>query len=224
MLLTVLAIATGLGIGLALRPRPTRYARPRIRRIEWLLAGLAAQVLSSRIDGDVAVVLGLWALAALVAFSLTNLHLTGMGVVTIGLGLNLFVMLANGGMPVSSHALVAADVVPASDIEFVDLRGPRHLERASDSMRVLGDIIPFGQQVVSFGDLIIAVATADVILHLTRRQRVRNHSISSINPDHDWGMAPSPEPSSASQYSASPEADAPRTLASATSAPASHNR
>ena len=28
-------------------------------------------------------------------------------------------------------------------------------------MRVLGDIIPFGQQVVSFGDLIIAVATAE---------------------------------------------------------------
>ena len=224
MLLTVVAVVSGLGIGLALRPRSTRYARPRIRRLGLLAGGTAAQVLSSRVDGNFAVVLALGALAALIAFSITNLHLTGMGVLTIGLGLNLFVMLANGGMPVSPHALVIANVVPASDVEFVELRGARHIERAGDSMRVLGDIIPFGQQVVSFGDLIIAFATADVILHLARRQRVRGHSINNASPDHDWGIAPSPEPSSASQYSASPEADAPRTLASATSAPATHNR
>ncbi len=223
MLLTVLAIATGLGIGLSLRPRSTRYARPRIRRLELLLGGLVAQVLSTRLDGTLAIALGLGALAVLIAFSLVNLHLTGMGVLTIGLGLNLFVMLTNAGMPVSAHASSSPTSYPRATSTSSSCAA-RVLERSSDSMRALGDIIPFGRQVVSFGDLIIAVATADVILHLARRQRVRNHSISSINPDHDWGIAPSPEPSSPSQYSASPESDAPRTLVSATSAPASHTR
>ncbi|MEY2453500.1 MAG: hypothetical protein QOD92_3074 [Acidimicrobiaceae bacterium] len=182
------------------------------------------QLLAARLTGNPAVVLAVASLAVLVAFSVANLHLTGMGVMTIGLGVNLFAIMANGGMPVSARALVVADVVPAIDVANVELRGARHLERPADSIRVLGDIIPMGHQVVSFGDLIIAVATADVIVHLVRRQRRRQVSINSISPDHDWGIAPSPVPSSASQYSASPDTDAPRTLASATSAPASHSR
>jgi hypothetical protein len=176
------------------------------------------------LTGNVAVTLALVSLAALVAFSIANLHLTGMGVMTIGLGLNLFAMLVNGGMTVSPRALVTAGVVPAEDIANVELRGARHLETPYDSIVVLGDIIPMGHQAVSFGDLIIGVATADVIAHLVRRQRRRQPSISNASPDHDWGIAPSPVPSSASQYSASPEDDAPRTLASATSAPASHSK
>lgn len=187
-------------------------------------AGVAGQLLAGRLDGNVAVVLAVASLAGLVAFSIANLHLTGMGVMTIGLGLNLFAITANGGMPVSARALVVADIVPAADVASVELRGARHLERHSDSMKVLGDIIPMGGQVVSFGDLIIAVATVDVIVHLVRRQRRRQRSISSASPDHDWGIAPSPVPSSPSQYSASPDADAPRTLVSATSAPASHSK
>jgi hypothetical protein len=159
-----------------------------------------------------------------VTFSVANLHLIGMGVMTIGLALNLFAIIVNGGMPVSPRALVAAKVVAADEVAQIELRGPRHLERASDATRVLGDIIPMRGQVVSFGDLIIAVATADVIAHLVRRQRRRQPSISSANPDQDWGIAPSPVPSLASQYSASPDTDAPRTLAAAMSAPANHSK
>ena len=214
----------GLGIGLALRPRSTRFARPRVRMIGLLVAGVIGQLFEARLHGNPAVVLAIASLAALVAFSITNLHLTGMGVMTIGLSLNLFAIMVNGGMPVRARALVAADVVPAADAAQVELQGARHLERASDSIVVLGDIIPMRQQVVSFGDLIIAVATADVIAHLARRQRRRQASMSSASPDQAWGTAPSPVPSSASQYSASPETSAPGTIASATSAPASHNR
>ncbi|MEY2450178.1 MAG: hypothetical protein QOH79_3654 [Acidimicrobiaceae bacterium] len=224
MLLTVGAVVLGLVIGLSLRPRSTRFARPRVRLPGLLVAGVAGQVLAARLSANDAVVVAIVSFAGLVAFSLTNLHLTGMGVMTIGLGVNLFAITANGGMPVSPRALVIADVVPAADVAHVELRGARHLERSGDAITALGDIIPVGRQVVSFGDLIIAVAAADVIAHLARRQRRRQVSISSISPDHDWGMAPRPVPSSASQYSASPEAEAPRTLASATSAPASHNR
>jgi hypothetical protein len=189
-----------------------------------LVAGVAGQLLAARWTGSDAVVIAVLAFAMLIAFSVANLHLTGMGVMTIGLGLNLFAITANGGMPVSARALVVADVIDPIDVAQVELQGARHLERSTDPIKVLGDIIPLGHQVVSFGDLIIAVATADVITHLVRRQRRRQVSINTMSPDHDWGIAPSPVPSSASQYSASPDSDAPRTLVSATSAPASHNR
>jgi hypothetical protein len=224
VVLTIGSVVLGLVIGLALRPRPTRFARPRIRLLWLLVAGVAGQLFAAQLTGRVAVLLAVASFASLIAFTVGNLHLTGMGVMTIGLSVNLFVILVNGGMPVSARALVAAKVVPAAEVAQIELQGPRHLERPGDAMRVLGDIIPMRRQVVSFGDLFIAVATADVIAHLARRQRRRQVSISSASPDHDWGMAPSPVPSSASQYSASPDTEAPRTLASATSAPASHSK
>ena len=221
MLLTAAAVLIGLGIGLALPPRTTRFARPRIRLLPLLVVGVAGQLVANRMTGHGATVLGLVAVSLLVGFALANLHLTGMGVMAIGLGLNLLVMMMNGGMPVSARALEAADV-PAGE-----LQGARHVEGANDELTVLGDIIPAGGLVVSYGDLIIAVATADVIAHLVRRQRRQLPSAASIttaSPVHDWGMAPSPVPSSPSQYSANPDEDAPRTLVAATSAPASHNK
>lgn len=234
MLLIVGAIVLGLGIGLALPPRTTRFARPKLRLPACLAAGAALQVLASTTDGHVAVALGITALALLTTFALANLHLAGMGVMTIGLMANLLVVCANYGMPVSPHALVAAGVVSADEVPAVALDGPRHLERPGDVLHGLGDIIPAHGRVLSFGDLIITIAMVDVIANVVRRQRRRQPavsvrassdvvdltSISSASPDHDWGTAPSPVPSSASQYSANPETDAPRTVELATSAPA----
>lgn len=218
VLLSLGAVAVGAAIGLALPARRTRFARPRLRWWPALLAGIVGQVVANRMTGDLAVIAGVEGLGCLVAFAGANLHLTGMGVLTIGLGTNLFVILMNGGMPVSTRALRAVDL-PAD----AQLTGARHVEVPSDELTVLGDIIPVRGQIVSYGDLVIAVATADVIAHVTRRKR-RQRSISTANPVHDWGIAPSPVPSSASQYSANPDADAPLTLASATSAPARHTR
>jgi hypothetical protein len=227
------AIALGLGIGLALPPRTSRFARPKINLPAALAGGAVLQLLASRTSGALAVALGIGALVVLAAFALANLHLTGMGVMTIGLMTNLLIMCANSGMPVSPHALVAAGVVSAEEVHDVALQGPRHVERASDELLVLGDIIPAHGLVLSFGDLIIAVATVDVVAHVARRQRRRQPSspdfvdltaMRSASPDHDWGIAPSPVPSSASQYSASPDDDAPRTVEYATSAPARHNK
>jgi hypothetical protein len=189
-----------------------------------LVGGVVGQLVAAQLNGNTAVLLAVASLAGLVGFSVANLHLTGMGVMMIGLSVNLFAIMANGGMPVSARALVAAKIVNADEVAHVELRGARHLESPFDAITVLGDIIPMRRQVVSFGDLIIAVATADVVAHLARRQRRRQGSMSNANPDQDWGIAPSPVPSSASQYSASPEADAPRTLVSATSAPANHSK
>lgn len=222
MLLTIGSLVLGLGLGLALRPRTTRFARPKVRAVEWLILGVVGQVVASFLTDSAALIVTLLALAILIAFALANLHLIGMGVITFGLCCNLLVIALNSGMPVRERSLVAADVVAASDITTLGLRGARHLERPGDRLTVLGDIIPMRGQVVSYGDLIIAVATVDVVMHLARRQRRRHASISIASPAHDWGTAPRAVPSSASQYSASPDAEAPRTLVSATSAPASH--
>jgi hypothetical protein len=223
VLLTVVAVMLGLGIGLGLRPRSTRFARPNVRAVGVLVAGVSGQLLASRLQGKTAVPIAFIAVCALIGFGIANLHLTGMGVMTIGLCANLLVIMVNDGMPVQPQALVAAKVASSADVTQIELRGPRHLKRPGDQLEMLSDVFPMRGQVVSLGDLIIAVATVDVIANLARRQR-RRHSMSTAKPDHDWGAAPSAVPSLASQYSASPDVDAPRTLVSATSAPARHSK
>lgn len=218
MLLAIGSVVLGAAIGLSLPARPTRFARPRLRWWPALVAGVAGQVVATQLTGRIAVFVGIEGLGCLVAFACANLHLTGMGVLTIGLATNLLVTMMNGGMPVAARAMRAIDLPPDAQ-----LTGARHVETSSDQLTVLGDIIPVGGQVASYGDLVIAVATADVIAHVTRRQR-RQRSINTASPVHDWGIAPSPVPSSASQYSASPDTDAPRTLVAATSAPARQTR
>ena len=247
VVLTLAAVAVGLAIGLSLPARGTRFARPRVRKWGLLASGVAGEVIASRLDADFAAALMLLSLVLLVCFALTNLHLTGMGVVAIGLCANIVPILLNEGMPVRAKALVHAGVVEPGEEHATQLTGGRHLERPDDVLMVLADIIPVpaAQQVVSFGDLIIFVATIDVIVHLVRRQhRLPTHSpgrrgrysdhgaptfeesrvIKSARHVHDWGDAPSPEPSSGSQNSDSPEVTAPRTEVSATGAPASHSR
>ena len=253
MVLTLAAVAVGLAIGLALPARRTRFARPRVHKWGLLVSGIGGQAIASRLDGDFAAALMLLALVLLACFALANLHLTGMGVVAIGLCANIVPIVVNQGMPVRPKALVHADVVEAGFENNAELTGGRHLEGHSDKVMVLADIIPVPavRQVVSFGDLIIFVATIDVIVHLVRRQRrAPAHSLGHRGPSRglgaptlaegpeeselpdiriarpvqDWGEAPSPVPSSGSQNSESPEDSAPRTEVSATGAPATHSR
>ena len=173
MVLTLAAVALGLAIGLALPPRHTRFARPRLYKWGLLVAGVAGQAIAARLDGHMAASLMLLSLVLLTWFAATNLHLTGMGVVAIGLCANIIPIVLNQGMPVRAEALVHAGVVDAGFEHNVELTGGRQLEEPDDLMVILADIIPVpaAQQVVSFGDLIIFVATIDVIVHLVRRQR-----------------------------------------------------
>jgi hypothetical protein len=176
--LIVLAVVVGALIGLALPPAARHRARPRAHLLPLLIVGVVAQATAGRLDGGQAVVVALAGFACLLAFALANLHLTGMGVLAIGLAANVFVIAINGGMPVRTRALVAANVIDEREIAGLELSGPRHPERSSDRLVELGDIIPVPpiHEVVSFGDLIIVVATADVVAHLVRRRRGRRAS------------------------------------------------
>ena len=186
MVLIGVALVIGALIGLAAPPSERRFKRPRARLLPLVGAGIVLQVLAGRLDDGAAVLVALVGFACLLAFAAANMHLVGMGVLTVGLAANVFVMALNGGMPVRTDALVAADVIDEHEVEAVELRGPRHVERGRDRLVELGDIIPVPvvKEVVSFGDLILLVALTDVAAHLVRRRR-RQESMSSASPVHD---------------------------------------
>jgi hypothetical protein len=176
VLLLGVALLAGFVIGRTIPPGPRHVAGLALRWWGLLPAGVVLAVLAERLDGAVAVVTVIAGLGALVGFTSRNLHMAGMGVLTVGLGLNLVAIVVNLGMPVRPDSLVAAGVVDAAeDIDDIDdsLSGYRHVERPGERLPVLGDVIPvpFGTTVVSFGDIIIAVGVADVVAHLVRRRR-----------------------------------------------------
>jgi hypothetical protein len=174
VLLIAVAVLAGFLIGRVMPPGPRHVAGWRMRWWGLLPAGLALAVLAGRLDGAPAVVLGVAGLGSLVAFTSRNLHMAGMGVLTVGLGLNLVAIVINVGMPVRASSLVRAGVVEsAGDVDDSTLSGYRHVERPGERLPVLGDIVPLrvGSTVVSFGDLVIAVGAADVVAHLVRRRR-----------------------------------------------------
>ena len=180
------ALVVGALIGLAVPPSERRFKRPRARLVPLVAAGVLLQVLAGRLDDGPAVLVALGGFACLLAFTAANMHFIGMGVLTVGLAANVFVIVINGGMPVRTRALVAANVIEEHEVEGLELSGPRHVERPGDHLVELGDIIPVPvvNEVVSFGDLILLVALSDVAAHLVRRRR-RQDSMSSASPVHD---------------------------------------
>ncbi len=223
MVLLVVAVSIGLTAGLA-RPRVGVWAhRPHVSRLPLLAAGAAGTASAQLLDDQAApLAMGL-ALAVLLAFVACNAHLTGLVVIGVGLLLNLVAVVVNNGMPVRGGALLAAGVLERDDLAAAELAGPRHLESSRDRLGVLGDVLPVRatREVLSFGDLIILVGTADAVRELTRRRRrtwsseerrAYASTMTQLRAVHDWGTAPSGAPVSGSQYSANPDRDAPATI------------
>lgn len=172
MILALAAIAIGLAIGLLFPARHRHAAAPRLRAWPLLGAGVVIQVAAGVVLGPPLVLLSY---ALLVAFALRNLHFVGMPVVVVGLALNGTVIGANGAMPVRAEALVAAGVVEAEEVASVDVGPKRRLEEPGDRLTALADIVPVAPAgtVVSFGDLILFMGLADVVVHAVRRRRRR---------------------------------------------------
>lgn len=249
MVVITAAVMVGLLAGRVITPR-RRGVRVALAWWPLLPTGTGAQVVAERVEGTAALVAVLVGYGCLMAFAAANLHLTGMGVVVVGLGLNVVPIVANGATPVRASALVEAGLVDPEEVDGVELRGSRHVEDDGDVLAELGDIVPLpaADRVVSFGDLVLAVGTADVVAHLSRRRRTGSRgrttpsstpsfaprqagvdaaglpSSRRTSPVHDWGDAPRPVPSSGSQHSAKPEATAPATVAGPTGAPARASR
>lgn len=168
MRFTILAVATGAAIGVLAGGRLRFLAQRTLRMWPLLGAGLVLQVVAGTAGGGAGTGLLLASFAALLAFAVANLATVGMWLVGSGIALNLAVIGLNDGMPVRPSALVKAGVAEPGRTADVRLSAKHHLERPSDRLVALADIIPVAplREVLSFGDLVMAVGTADVVANL----------------------------------------------------------
>ena len=167
----VLAVAVGVIVGL-LRGGHFRHLAEKPFRSSWLLAlGFVLQVVTEvfRLPTTPDVVAVLVSYAALALFAVRNLGLAGMGVVAVGLVLNIIPIAVNQGMPVKAAALVRSGIyADEASIHHTRFGGKRHLAGPEDHVVFLGDTLPdwVFHEVLSFGDLTMSVGIAAVICNL----------------------------------------------------------
>jgi hypothetical protein len=160
--MTVLAaIAVGIAIGLLTGGRLREVGRSRVRSVWLLLVGVGMQFASPP-------ALLLVSYAFLGAFAVRNVSRTGMGVILLGLALNAAPIVLDGGMPVEGHAIISAGIASGNEIADLTFGSKRHLAHNGDHLRAFDDTIPewFTHEVLSFGDLVIAVGVAAVFAGL----------------------------------------------------------
>jgi hypothetical protein len=155
----VIVIGAGLALVIAVvtRGSPSRFA---LAFRSWWMLGLAAVLLVTLavvdLPDDSVDTVGFGALmlayALILAFCLLNLRVRGMTIVTIGVAMNVLVIGLNQGMPVDGN-------VGGRDEEAV-------------LVPFLGEVVPLPSpfdQLVTFGDLVIAVGVVDAAYHGSRR-------------------------------------------------------
>ena len=171
MLLSILAFLIGATIGRARGGRLRAFASVQVDKTGFLAAGLAAVLIVSIIGPTLPIAWMLVAYVCFAVFGLRNLHLAGMVVLLIGLLMNLAPLLANGAVPVSELALISVDDVDASGQPNLD--PIRESDATATSFTIFGDIVPIPllNVVVSLGDLVIAVALADIAMNILLRSR-----------------------------------------------------
>jgi hypothetical protein len=170
MRFTLVAVGLGFLLALVLGGR-FRYLAGRTLRLWFLLPiGLALQIAAAGSGGATwPFVLVLLSFACLFAFAIANLGVTGFWMIALGLFLNALAIGLNHGMPIGHKALAHT----GNNVGvFAALH---HTQRSSDKLLILGDVVPISPigEIVTFGDLIIAVGLVDVIVHLMRPKRRR---------------------------------------------------
>jgi hypothetical protein len=165
---TLAAMAAGFLVSLALGGR-FRHLAGKSFRI-WLLLplGLVLQVMVQRESVPAPFALLLLSYVCLIAFGTANWRLTGMWLIVLGFSLNFLCIALNHGMPVSRTA------IGSLGIQEQPFGVKHHLERSSDRLTFLGDIIPVPSPVneaLSFGDMIMTVGVADLLFNLMQPPR-----------------------------------------------------
>lgn len=173
MLLSILAILIGAAIGRARGGRLSAFTTTKIHSPGWLATGISVVLIISLMDPSLPLLWTLVAHGAFAYFGLRNLHFTGMIVLLIGLLMNLTPLIANGAVPVSERALVSVGSVNEAGEPIID--GVRESSTTAGSFGFFGDVVPVPVlgSVVSLGDLVVAVALADIVMHLMLREKPR---------------------------------------------------
>ena len=172
------AIALGVAVVVSLVSGGSlrRLGEIRLRALWALFASLAIQIglelvslPEARFD-TLGIGLLMASYALLLAFCATNLRLRGMAIVMIGIGLNALVIGLNQGMPTK----VATMIDDGVEVPVADDTVKHQAEQPDDWLGFLGDTIvlpePFNE-VISFGDLILAAGFVNVCFAATRRSR-----------------------------------------------------
>lgn len=162
MSLALVLLVLGLVSGLARGGRVSNLGQVHLRYPALVAAGLVLQVgaevtASSGHTGPTTA--GIVVLCAsyvlLAAFVTANRHVPGTLIVATGLVMNLAVIVANGGMPVSLEAARVAGIDPGA---YLDSAVKHRRMLPSTPLGFLGDVIPipYLRTVVSAGDVVIA--------------------------------------------------------------------
>lgn len=176
MILFLGVIVLAIGAGYVFGGRLRRFELLQIRW--WVLApiGLLLQLVPlPNLGGDrdrllgVGVLIGSYVL--LLAFVAVNLRIAAFPLLLLGLTLNVAVITANGGMPVSRHALVVSHQAGSLKLLVEGEGSKHHLLDSGDVLTQLADVIGIGppiDQVVSAGDVVVYAALAWVIVAVMR--------------------------------------------------------
>lgn len=156
----------------------------RIRRFEdlhlrwpWLaVAGLALQFVplpegAAGTDLVVRTAVLMCSYVLLLAFAGLNIRLAGVSVLFVGLALNMVVIGANGGMPVSRGALESSGQTDELQLLIDEGARKHHLLTDGDVLTPLADVIPVGgpiKQVVSVGDVFVYAGVMWLIVAVMR--------------------------------------------------------
>jgi hypothetical protein len=166
VLFTAITLVLALVIALATRGDLGRIAELPFQRLWLLLVGVAIQAglefvhVGGGRDPYVPAAVLLVSYACILGFCASNLRITGMGVVLIGIALNATVIALNLGMPYRA---------PAGHETAASVK--HRPERSDDLLAILSDriVLPPLRTSISFGDLIIAVGLIDLCYRGSRR-------------------------------------------------------
>jgi uncharacterized protein DUF5317 len=185
MVTTVILGVIAVVLGLARGGSMAGLAATRLQWMPVLFGGLAIQVVIGvwspdwlTDNGELAILVASNALVAV--FIAANRRLPGILLAGLGLALNLLVITANGAMPVSDSAAEMAGIegVP------VDAGLFKHEHLDDDTILPwIGDVIgiPVAKEVVSLGDVVLALGIARLIYYQTTSNRRGRHRLTEAS-------------------------------------------
>jgi hypothetical protein len=179
MLLILWVIVAGVLVGIALGGDIRTLSDIRLRWWPLALIGLALQLIpipsmDGQLDHWLAVGLLIASYVVLLVFVAMNIKLLGFPLIAVGFALNLLVISANGGMPVTERAIRhASGAQYTAEITRLQEQGgaKHHLARDDDVLLPLADVIPLGaplHQVLSVGDIVFMAGVLWVIAAATK--------------------------------------------------------
>jgi hypothetical protein len=177
VLLLLTIVAFSVLIGLLVGGRLRRFEYLKVRWWGLAIVGVALQVvpvpdLSRETEETVGFVLLLGSYLALLLMAAVNLRTAGFPLILIGIAMNVLVISANSGMPVTESALVRSGQVDTLR-QLKEEGGTKHhlADPDEDVLLFLADVIPVGgpfRQAISAGDLVLYSGVMWLVISVMR--------------------------------------------------------